>query len=194
MLSKEALKCLSSLHKLKKKMLVLREIACKDRTWKWLVLIRCNACEIGNQTWWLIKDWSQYSCVLSLLEFEWCFRFTRSVLCSPPIQDKRKTWTIVWSNGKILVCRSWFKKRRPRGCWAPGSRHTSGRPTIVWSNGKDLVCRSRFKKRRPRGCWAPGSRHTRRRRSPPKPWGRPVIWGYLKLKAKRMDQWFKRSC
>jgi len=128
--------------------LVLREVACKDRTWKWLVLICCNACEIGNQTWWLIKDWSQYSCVLSLLEFEWCFRFTRSVLCSPPIQEKRKTWTIVWSNGKILVCRSWFKKRRPRGCWAPGSRHT------------------------------------RRRRSPPMPWGRPVIWEYLKLKAK----------
>ncbi|CAN6986964.1 unnamed protein product [Brassica oleracea var. botrytis] len=33
------------------------------------------------------------------------------------VQDiQAEDLTIVWSNGKVLVCRSRFKKRRPRGC------------------------------------------------------------------------------
>ena len=33
------------------------------------------------------------------------------------VQDiQAEDLTIVWSNGKVLVCRSRFKKRMPRGC------------------------------------------------------------------------------
>jgi len=75
-----------------------------------------------------------------MLEFEWCFRFTRSVLCSPSIQVEEEDFAHCWSNGEWLVCmagweaqlvivmRSWFmethKERSSPKSW--GDRWPEG--------------------------------------------------------------------
>lgn len=68
-----------------------------------LVSICCIACYIGDQTWY----WSRIdpnACVLSLLEFDWCFRFTWCALCSSSILVKEEDFTHwEWSLGCMWI-------------------------------------------------------------------------------------------